>query len=176
MKAQFKGKVYDGDVLLKDPNTNEVNTFNLSCEVPSFASLFIFANDEMFHFAILFENKTFELKLNGEVVAKRGVKDSLFMHNLPGGVNFHLTNSEAMKKTLEKYIFPLHLRTNPVKCLAPFKIIMDICQEENTKVFKFKKKELFNLPKDDFERSFDKVTNCKRFALRIWKESGLKIP
>jgi len=50
-------------------------------------------------------------------------------------------------------------------------LIANICKEEMAKKFKYDAKELFT--QDPEVSTSDKITNCKRFAMRVIRESGL---
>ena len=93
-KAQFFGNIYEGQVVFKYDGKEQ--KFDMKCSKPSLASLMIFTDGTIFHFGILFENSTFEMKLNGEMICPKGSRPYLFLENNPGGgATFFLTDKKG---------------------------------------------------------------------------------
>ena len=136
----------------------------------------------MFHFGILFENPSFEMKLNGKVVCPKGSRPYLFLENngFGQGVTFLLTD-KAGKEKREKgnkppFIGVLTTYTEPVPFQAGFSTVMQVCQEENTKKYEWLTKDIFAKDPEFLKSTRSTHTNCKRFALKVWEAANLEVP
>ena len=143
------------------------------------AQLLIFTSGNVFHFGILFENPTFEMKVNNQIKCPKGSKPYLFIENLPEiGVKFKLTDSigKTNREKGKSGFGELTQQTDAMPCLTAFKTIMEICQEENQKQFTWRQKDMFSKDPAFLITTLETHTNCKRFALRVWKAANLEIP
>ena len=99
--------------------------------------IFLSRNTAISHFGILFENRTFELKHNGEVISPKGSKPFLFVENVNGGfgVTFFLTDEEGKQKRLQGKIRglfgELSQATDPVQSNITYDTLSSICHQEN---------------------------------------------
>ena len=76
--ATFVGNIYDGQIICKNGLTYE-----LSVTQASQARLMIYTYEpkKLFHFGVLFENPTWELKVNGVLASAKGTKPYLYLEN-----------------------------------------------------------------------------------------------
>ena len=62
--------------------------------------IYTYEPKKLFHFGVLFENPTWQLKVNGELKCARGTKPYLYLENNCGGagVSFLLTDKKGKEE------------------------------------------------------------------------------